>query len=118
TTPTARGAAPSLLRAPKTTPWFFCPAGWRPSSSPPLGAARNTGRTRGPPRRKPPATVLAAIPRPRCSQAVSSRSVGRWLAYLSNRISTHTEVPRRLLGISLGGSGAVRVWQPAQGQVA
>jgi hypothetical protein len=80
--------------------------------------ARYKGSKSGTSRCKPPATVLGAIPRPRSSQAASSRSAGRWLAYLSGRISTQTEVPRRLLGIRLAGNGAVWIWRPAQRQVA
>ena len=37
----------------------------------------------------------------------SNRSVGRWLANLSSRISTHTDTPNTPLGISLGAGVAV-----------
>jgi hypothetical protein len=40
---------------------------------------------------------------------VQNRSVGRWLANLSSRISTYIDTPNTPLGISLGDRGAVTV---------
>ena len=57
----------------------------------------------------------ATGPSPASCQCWSNRSVGRWLANLSSRISTHIDTPRRPLGISLGTGGAVTVARPGTG---
>ena len=62
------------------------------------------------------ATVPADRSNPSNRQDWSNRSVGRWEAYLSSRISTHIDTPNRPLGINLGTTGAVTVRGPGQEQ--